>query len=100
MRPSLDFISPLDKSFDYFVSLQFPPILQLKEKAPTLRQEPLIYDKMPRRNLYRPVEIALPHVVKALNANHTRPGNLQSISRNTLIDASGAPPIDNVNQFP
>jgi hypothetical protein len=37
---------------------------------------------------------------KALNANHTRPGNLQSISRNTLINASGAFPIDNVNQFP
>ena len=46
------------------VSLKFPPILRVKEKAPTLRQEPLIYDKIPPRNPYRPVEIALPHVVK------------------------------------
>jgi hypothetical protein len=42
----------------------FPSILRVKEKAPTLRQEPLVYDKIPPRNLYRPVEIALPHVVK------------------------------------
>jgi mechanosensitive ion channel-like protein len=37
---------------------------------------------------------------KSLNASHARAGNLQNISRDTLINASSAFPIDDVNQFP